>query len=493
MSLAVLPGLQAMTDSTTDHRWAALIVLCAGMLMIVLDATIVNVALPSIQTDLHFSPSGLAWVLNAYLLTFGGLLMLAGRIGDLTSRRGVFTAGLGVFTIASVLCGMAPSQGWLVAARFVQGTGGAMTSAVILGVIVTMFPERREQAKALGIYGFVASAGGSIGLLAGGVLTSALNWHWIFFVNVPIGVATIIAARRLIPADRDTGPHASARGADAAGAMLITGGVTTLVYAIVGPAARNGWGATTTIVWFAVAIVLLVAFVAREATCDTALIPLRIFRVRPVVGANLIQVCSFAGMYGISFLLVLYLQRIQGDTPLQTGLAFLPITVVMGTLSVRYAERLAARFAPHTILLPGLTFVAAGMLLFTRIPVHAHYLVDVLPPLVLIGAGFGISMPTLMTLAMSGATPRDAGVASGLVNTTAQVGGALGLAVLATLSSGRTGHLLAGGASRASALVGGYHVAFVVSSGLCLTAVGVVAVLLTPRRGRAPVTAQSNA
>jgi EmrB/QacA subfamily drug resistance transporter len=471
-----------MTESMTDHRWAALIVLCAGMLMIVLDATIVNVALPSIQTDLHFSPSGLAWVLNAYLLTFGGLLMLAGRIGDLTSRRGVFTAGLGVFTIASLLCGLAPSQGWLVAARFVQGTGGAMTSAVILGVIVTMFPERREQAKALGIYGFVASAGGSIGLLAGGVLTSALNWHWIFFVNVPIGAATIIAARRLIPADRDTGPHPSLRGADAAGALLITAGVTTLVYAIVGPAARDGWGASTTIVWLAVAIFLLVAFVAREATCDTALIPLRIFRVRPVVGANLIQVCSFAGMYGISFLLVLYLQRIQGDTALETGLAFLPITVVMGTLSVRYAERLAARFAPHTILLPGLTLVAAGMLLFTRIPVHAHYVVDVLPPLVLIGTGFGISMPTLMTLAMSGATPQDAGVASGLVNTTAQVGGALGLAVLATLSSGRTGHLLAGGASRASALVGGYHLAFMVSSGLCLAAVGVVAVLLTPRR-----------
>jgi MFS family permease len=367
-----------------------------------------------------------------------------------------------------------------------------MTSAVILGMIVTMFPEPREQAKALGIYGFIASAGGSIGLLAGGVLTSALSWHWIFFVNVPIGAATIIAARRLIPADSNAAARAS-RGADAVGAVLITAGVTALVYAIVGPAARDGWGATTTIGWFAAAIVLLVAFVAREATCETALIPLRIFRVRPVVAANLIQVCSLAGMYGLSFLLVLYLQRVQGASALQTGLAFLPITVVMGTLSVRYAERLSARFSPHAILLPGLTLVAGGMLLFTRIPVHAHYLVDVFPALVLIGAGFGISMPTLMTLAMSGATARDAGVASGLINTTSQVGGALGLAVLATLSSGRTGHLLAGGASRASALVGGYHLAFAVSFGLCLASVGVVVLMLTPHRRRVAAAQQEPA
>jgi EmrB/QacA subfamily drug resistance transporter len=479
-----------MIDTKTDNRWAALVVLCAGMLMIVLDATIVNVALPSIQNDLHFSSAGLAWVINAYLLTFGGLLMLAGRIGDLTSRRGVFVAGLGVFTTASLLCGLAPSQGVLIAARFVQGAGGAMTSAVILGVIVTMFPEPREQAKALGMYGFVASAGGSIGLLAGGVLTSALDWHWIFFVNVPIGIATVIAARRLIPADKGAG---LSRGADTAGAVLVTGGVTALVYAIVVPAAQDGWAATTTIVWFAVAVALLVAFVAREATCETALIPLRIFKVRPVVGANLIQVCSFSAMYGISFLLVLYLQRIQGASALETGLAFLPITLVMGTLSVRYAERLNARFAPHAILLPGLTLVAVGMLLFIRIPVHAHYVVDIAPSLVLMGIGFGISMPTLMTLAMSGATPQDAGVASGLVNTTAQVGGALGLAVLATLSASHTSHLLAGGTSRASALVSGYHLAFIVAFGLCVTGVAVVAVLLTPRRRSVPAAQQEPA
>ncbi len=475
-----------MTATTPkDTRWAALVVLCTGMLMIVLDVTVVNVALPSIQEDLDFSNSGLAWVVNAYLIAFGGLLMLAGRVGDLISRRGVFLAGLGVFTGASLLCGAAQSQEWLVAARFVQGIGGAMTSAVILGVIVTMFPEPREQAKAIGIYGFVASAGGSVGLVGGGVLTESINWHWIFFVNIPIGVATAVAALRLIPHDKGVGLGS---GADVPGATLITAGLMTLVYTIVKPAAEDGWGATSTLLFGGAAVLLLVAFVVRQARAANPLIPLRVFRSRNVVGANVIQVCTVAAMFGLSFLGALYLQHVLGYSPLETGLSFLPITAVMGTLSVGFAERLAMRFGARATLLPGLVLVSAGILLFTRVPVDGAFVTDVLPSMLLIGSGFGIAMPGLMTLAMSAATPEDAGVASGLINTTAQVGGALGLAVLATLAAGRTDHLDAT-QTHDEALVGGYHLAFFVSFALCVVAV-VVALVAFEKQ---PATAEADA
>ncbi|MDQ5833931.1 MAG: MFS transporter, partial [Actinomycetota bacterium] len=290
-------------------RWIALVVLCVGMLMIVLDATVVNVALPSIQTDLGFTQSSLAWVVNAYLIAFGGLLLLAGRLGDLISRRGVFLAGLGVFTVASLVCGLAQSQELLVAARFVQGVGGAMTSAVILGMIVTMFPEPREQAKAIGVYSFVASAGGSVGLLAGGVLTQAINWHWIFFVNIPIGIATAVFALRLLDKDKGLG---FGRGADVLGAVLITGALMLLVYTIVKPAADYGWGAGRTLGLGVASLALLVAFVVREATARNPLIPLRIFRSRNVSGANAIQALFVAGMFSLFFLGALYLQRVLG-------------------------------------------------------------------------------------------------------------------------------------------------------------------------------------
>jgi EmrB/QacA subfamily drug resistance transporter len=285
------------------------------MLMIVLDATVVNVALPSIQNDLGFSQSSLAWVVNAYLIAFGGLLLLAGRIGDLVSRRGIFLAGLGVFTSASAVCGLADSQVVLVAARFIQGVGGAMTSAVILGMIVTMFHEPREQAKAIGVFSFVASAGGSVGLLAGGVLTQSINWHWIFFVNIPIGIATAVLAMRLLGHDRGAG---FGRGADVLGAALITGALMLLVYTIVKPAAQDGWGSTQTLAFGAGALVLLVAFVVREATASNPLVPLRIFRSRNVAGANLIQALTVAGMFGMFFMGALYLQRVLGYDPLQT-------------------------------------------------------------------------------------------------------------------------------------------------------------------------------
>jgi EmrB/QacA subfamily drug resistance transporter len=357
-------------------RWTALVVLCAGMLMIVLDMTVVNVALPDIQNDLGFTQAGLAWVVNAYLIAFGGLLLLAGRLGDMLSRRDMFLTGLGVFTVASLLCGAAHSQEMLVLARFVQGVGGAMTSAVILGMIVTMFPEPRERARAIGVYAFVASAGGSIGLIAGGVLTQAVGWHWIFLVNVPIGLVTAGAAVRLL--ERDTGIGLG-RGADVLGAVLITAALVVGIYTIVEPAAKLGWGAALTWKLAVVAVALLVAFVVREARAAHPLIPLSIFRSRDVTGANLIQALTVAGMFGVFFLGALYLQRVQHYDALGTGLAFLPTTLVMGALSVRYADRLIMRFGPRRILSPGLVIIAAGLGWLVQVPVQGSYLLDVFP------------------------------------------------------------------------------------------------------------------
>jgi EmrB/QacA subfamily drug resistance transporter len=468
------------TEPLTDRaRWAALIVLCVGTLMIVLDTTVVNVALPSIQHDLRFSSSGLAWVMNAYLIAFGGLMLLAGRLGDLLSRRTIFLVGLVVFTTASLVCGLASSAVLLVGARFVQGIGGAMTAAVTLGMIVTMFPEPREQARAIGVYGFVASGGGTIGLLVGGALTQAIDWHWIFFVNLPIGVLTAAMAQRVLVSDRGVG---LAAGADVTGAVLITSALMLAVYTIVGPAAQDGWGASTTLVWGAVAIALLVGFIVREASAAHPLIPLRIFRSPTVTGANLVQALVVAGMFSMFFLGSLYLQRVLAFDALQIGLAFLPTTLIMGTLSLRYSEKLMTRFGPRALLIPGLILIAAGLGLFTRVPVHGSYVRDVLPTLVLLGTGIGISFPSLMTLAMDGATPQDAGLASGLVNTTVQIGGALGLAVLATLAASRSSSLAAGGTSTRAALTGGYQLAFAVSAGLVVLALVVTVALLRPHR-----------
>jgi EmrB/QacA subfamily drug resistance transporter len=462
--------------TTADNRWKALVVLCVGFFMIVLDATVVNVALPSIQDDLGFSQSTLAWVVNAYLIAFGGLLLLAGRLGDLAGRRRVFLAGIGVFTAASVLCGLAQSQEVLIAARFVQGVGGALSSAVVLGMVVTMFPEPREQAKAIGVYGFVASGGGSVGLLAGGLLTQAINWHWIFFVNVPIGIATAVLARRLVPADAGLGLR---EGADARGAVLVTASLMLGVYTIVG-AADHGWTSARTLALGAVAVALLVAFVARQHRIADPLVPLRIFGSRNLSGANAVTVLSVSGMFGMFFVGALYLQRVLGYDAVEVGLAFLPATVVMGTLSVRYSARLAARFGARGTLVPGLILIVAGLALFGRMPVDGSFAADVLPAMVLLGAGAGTAFPALMSLAMSGVPLSDSGLASGLVNTAQQVGGALGLAVLATLSASRTDGLLAGGASPAAALVDGYRLALVVAAVLVAAAVAVAVAVLRP-------------
>ncbi len=465
-------------STTTNRRasWTALMVLCVGMLMIILDATVVNVALPSIQQELDFTQAGLAWVVNAYLIAFAGLLLLAGRLGDLLSRRGVFLAGLVVFTGASLVCGMADSRALLIAARFVQGLGGALTSAVILGMIVTMFADPRERALAIGIYSFVASAGGSVGLLAGGVLTEAINWHWIFFINVPIGLATVVAAVKLLPRDTGIGLRA---GTDVLGAALITGALMLGVYSVVQPNSR---------MWTVAALVLLALFVAREATARNPLMPLRIFRSYPVTAANLIQILAVAGMFGMFFLGVLYLREVLGYDALGTGAAFLPMTLVMGLISLRYSEPLLTRFGPRRLLVAGLGLAAVGMALFARVPAEGAYLADVLPSMLLIGTGMGIAFPGLATLAMSTATEADAGLASGLVNTTAQVGSALGVAVLATLSADRTATLLASGSDRVEALSGGYRLALMVGAALVLVALGVAGTLLRTRKPQ-PVTA----
>jgi EmrB/QacA subfamily drug resistance transporter len=461
------------TETMTDkQRWTALYVLCTGMLMIVLDITVVNVALPSIKVDLGFSQADLAWVVNGYLIAFGGLLLLSGRLGDLLGRRDILLIGLAIFVAASVLCGVAQSQEVLVGARFIQGVGGAMASAVILGMIVTMFPEPAEQAKAIGVFAFVASAGGSIGLLAGGVLTESINWHWIFFINVPIGVATAVLVQRLLPRDKGIG---FGGGADVPGAVLITSSLMLGVYTIVKPAAEQGWGDPQTLILSAISLGLLALFIIREATASNPLMPLRIFRERNIAGANIVQALGVAGMFGTFFLGSLYLEQVKGYSPLEIGVAFLPGTLIMGMLSIRYSDRLVMKYGPKTVLVPGLLLIVGSLLWFSRIPVDSDYVVDLLPLMVLLGLGAGTSFPALMKLAMSSATPQDAGLASGLVNTSAQVGGAIGLAVLATVSASRTETLAGDGESAAAALTGGFHTAFLVAAALVVASI-VVAV-----------------
>jgi EmrB/QacA subfamily drug resistance transporter len=459
-----------MTAAPANHddrsRWLALYVLCAGALMIVLDATIVNVALPTIQDDLGFSQSELAWVVNAYLIPFGGLLLFAGRLGDLIGQRKIFMIGLVVFTVASALCGLAQSQEMLIAARFLQGAGGALSSAVVLGMIVTMFPEPREQAKAIGVYGFVASAGGSIGLLAGGVLTDLISWHWIFFINIPVGIATIFFAQRLVGGRDGIGFE---QGADIPGAVLLTSGVMLAVYAILGVEAE-GWVSGRVLGLGAIGIALVAAFVFRQSRLEHPLMPLRLFKARNVVGANIVMAFLVAGMFSMFFLGALYLQRILGYDPLQVGLAFLPSTVVMGVMSLRYSEKLIGRFGPKNTLVGSLVFILAGLLLFARTPVDGTYLVDVVPPLLLFGFGAGACFPSLMMLSMSGATPQDSGLASGLINTTVQVGGAIGLAVLATLAADRTEGLVEQGEAAMTALNSGFHLAYLIGASLLAVA-----------------------
>jgi EmrB/QacA subfamily drug resistance transporter len=467
--------------ATERSRTIALVVLCTGMLMIILDSAIVNVALEPIQSDLGFSQSSLAWVVNAYLIPFGGLLLLSGRLGDLVGRRTIFLVGLAVFTTASLACGLAQSQGMLIGARLLQGAGGALTSSVILGIIITMFTQPREQAKAIGVFSFVASAGASIGLLAGGVLTQGIDWHWIFFVNVPIGVATALLALRYVERDQGLGLRA---GADAAGGVLVTASLMLGVYTIL-ETANYGWGSTRTLGLGALALALLVAFIVRESRIPNPLVPLSIFRSRAIAGANAVQMLTVAGIFGVFFLGVLYLQRVLGYNALETGLAFLPVSTLIGILSLGFSARLSQRYGATAVLVPGLALIAVGLVAFARVPVDGSYLADVLPAMIPLGIGAGLFSPSLTTLAVSGVSPSESGLASGLLNTSLQVGGAIGLAVLATLAATRTEGLAADGTSTSSALTSGYHLAFLIGAGLVVAALVVALAVL----GRIPVRA----
>ncbi|MFF4346855.1 MFS transporter [Streptomyces sp. NPDC001530] len=477
------------TSSTrrTYSRWASLVVLCAGTLMTVLDGNIVTVAMPAIQSDLGFSGPGLAWVVNAYLIPFGGLLLLVGRLGDLVGRRRMFAAGLAVFTAASVLCGVATSQGVLVAARALQGVGGAMTSAVVLGMLVALFPEPREQARAIAVFSAVGAAGGALGTFLGGALTQALNWHWIFLINLPIGVLAWVAALRILAPDKGAG---LGRGADYPGAALVTGALMLTVYAIVG-AGDRGLGGTLTLA--AVSLALFAAFTLRQARAARPLLRLRLFRSRTLTSANGVQILMIAGMYGFQYIGALYLQRVLGYSELLTGTAFLPAPIAIGVLMLSLSARTIARFGPYRVLLAGLALITAGMALLSRAPVDGSYVADVLPPLLLLAAGFAAAMPAVTGLAMSGAREEDAGLASGLFNTTQVVGGSLGLAVLTTLAAGRTERLTAGGAHVVAATADGYRLAFTVATGIAAAALLLAAALLRPGRvPSAPVTEEAS-
>src|SRR6267142_509331 len=451
-------------DSRT--RWLALYVLCLGDLMIVLDSTIVNVALPSIREDLGFSQTSLAWVVNAYLLTFGGFLLLSGRLGDLFGQRRLFLIGISLFTVASVACGVSTTSGLLVAARAVQGFGGAIVSAVALSLMMNLFTEQADRAKAMGIFGFVMSGGGSLGVLLGGVLTDTLNWHWVFLVNLPIGVAVILLTLKLLP-----GAPGSAAGGrlDVAGAVTVTAALMLAVYAIVN-GNDTGWTSGQTLGLLGAAVVLLAVFIGIEARVRSPLIPLGLFKLRNVVVANTVGILWAAAMFAWFFVSALYLQLVLGYSLLGVGLAFLPANLIMGAFSIGLSAKLVMRYGFRIPLATGLSLAAVGLVIFARAPVHGSFVADVLPSMILLGIGAGMAFNPVLLAAMSDVEPKDAGLASGLVNTSFMMGGALGLAVLASLAASRTDSLRAGGDSPLAALTGGYHLSFLVGAAFAAVA-----------------------
>ncbi|MEU6101850.1 MFS transporter [Streptomyces flaveolus] len=462
-------------------RRLALGVIATGMLMIILDGSIVTVAMPVIQNDLDFTAAGLSWVVNAYLIAFGSLLLLAGRLGDMIGRRRMFLAGTAVFTGASLLAGVATSPATLIAARFLQGIGSAMASAVSLGILVTLFTEPRERSRAIAVFSFTGAAGASIGQVLGGVLTDALNWHWIFFINLPIGIAALAIAVRVLPGDRGLGLGA---GADVLGAVLVTAGLMLGIYTVV-KAEEYGWTSVHTLGLGALAAVLLAAFLVRQATAKNPLMPLRVFRSRSVSGANLVQILMVAALFSFQILVALYLQKVLGYGAAGTGLAMLPAAAVIGAVSLGASARLNARFGERNVLLAGIVLLVGVLGLLARVPVRADYAVDLLP-VMLLAAGFGLALPALTTLGMSGASEEDAGLVSGLFNTTQQIGMALGVAVLSTLAASRTESLTAHGRTAAEALTGGYRLAFAVGAGLLITAFAVAFTMLRRPGRQAP-------
>ena len=458
-----------MTIADTRKKWLALIVLALGYLLIVLDVSIVNVALPSIREDLGFSEASLAWVINAYTLTFGGFMLLAGRLGDLYGHRRIFLLGVGLFTAASAACGLAPSQEILVGARAVQGIGGAIVAAVALSLIMTLFTEPAERAKAMGVIGFVAAGGGSIGVLAGGVITDLLTWNWIFLVNLPIGLAVIAFCLALLPGG--AGRPGEAR-LDLGGAILVTGSLMLAVYAIVN-GNDEGWTSGRTLGLLGAAAAGLVAFLVLESRVAAPLMPLGLFRLRSVAASNVVGVLWSAAMFAMFFLSALYLQLVLGYSPLEVGLAFLPANLIMGAFSLGLSAKLVLRFGVKPPLVAGMGLVAAGLALFARAPVDGSFAVDVLPSMIVLGFGIGMAMNPLLLAAMSDVAPEESGLASGVVNTSFMLGGALGLAVLASVAAARTG-----GDGSLAGLVDGYHAAFLIGTVFAIAAGTVAAVFM---------------
>jgi EmrB/QacA subfamily drug resistance transporter len=469
------------TDLAERRRWIALVVVCLAQLMSVLDATIVNVALPSMQRSLHFSQANLTWVVNAYLISFGSFLLLGGRLGDLIGRRRVFLVGVSLFTVSSAVCGLANSQLLLVVARFVQGFGGAGASSAIMAIIATEFRQPSDRARAMSLYMFVVSSGGSLGLLAGGVLTQSLDWHWIFFINVPIGLLTFIAARRYVTENQGLG---IGRDIDVAGSVLVTAAMMVGAYAIV-TSSTYRWGTAHTLGFAGASLALLVAFVVVESRVKNPIMPLRIFRIEGLTATSLIRGVTIVGMFASFFIGVLYLQHIRGYTVLQTGFAFLPQTVGLAVMSSGITSRLVARFGPRRPLIVGLVATGTGLAVLTQVGTHSSYLALILPGYLLMGVGAGLAFMPLLTLAMANVPSPDAGMASGIINTSLQLSAALGVAVLGTISTARTHALSTGGTGHIAALLGGYHLAFAVAAG-CV-AVGLIAAfafLRAPREHR---------
>ena len=461
------------------QRWWALMVLCLGVLMIVLDTTIVNVALPSIREDLHFTETSLVWVVNAYMLTFGGFLLLGGRLGDLLGHRRMFLAGLTLFTVASLACGLAQGQELLIAARAAQGLGGAVVSAVSLSLIMNLFTEPGERARAMGVYGFVCAGGGSIGVLLGGLLTSALSWHWIFLVNIPIGVLVYGLCLRLLPA---AAKPAGGGKLDVAGALTVTASLMLAVYAVVN-GNEAGWSSAQSLGLIGAAVLLMLLFLLIESRVAAPLMPLALFRLRNVATANAVGVLWAAAMFAWFFVSALYMQLVLGYDALQVGLAFLPANLIMAAFSLGLSAKLVMRFGIRGPLSTGLLLAALGLALFARAPVGGGFVVDVLPGMLLLGLGAGIAFNPMLLAAMSDVEPSQSGLASGMVNTAFMMGGALGLAALASLAAARSAALAAGGATPVAALNGGYQLTFLAGAGIAAVA-GLLSAALVRSRNR---------
>ncbi len=462
-------------EQAERRRWIALAVLCLGQLMMVLDSTIVNVALPSIQRDLHFTQGNLTWVIDGYLITFGGLLLLAGRLGDLVGRKRVFLTGLVLFTAASVLCGLASSQGMLIGFRLLQGAGGAVASSVILAIIVTEFPEKAEQAKAMGLYAFVSAGGGSIGLLAGGALTQSLDWHWIFFVNVPIGLVAFVLGRALIEENETIG---LAGGVDVAGSILITLATMLGAFAIV-KSSEYGLTSARTLGAAGGSVVLLVSFLVLEGRLANPIMPLRILRLKMLMASSLVRGLLVTGMFSAFFLGSLYLERVLGYDAIETGLAFMPLTISIAVMSMGLSARAMGRFGPVATLAAGLGGIIAGLLLLAAQGLHAAYFPGLFFAFLLLGLGAGSSFMPLLTIGMSDTPKQDAGLASGIINVSVQLFGAIGLAALGTIATDHTKALASSGHGALEALTGGYHLAYLV--GAIAVGAGIVAAALLLR------------